>query len=97
MERLVLDKKSPSELSKPTMAIKYGFYITLFYYFASDPHHILLGSFLSADVARMMATHYLIIHGVATLFMGPFVPFPISAVESLASILLGGKGKEKAK
>jgi hypothetical protein len=89
VENVMTGRQTVTELCKPTTVIKLGFYCSIFYLLTTDLHHHLAyfdTPLLTKELAALLMTYYLVVVGIAPLFMGPFSPFPISlAVPSLGS------------
>jgi len=77
----------PSDLSKLTPGAKVSFYVAAFYYFSTDPRHLLFGQFLSHETAMFYLITYMSVYGLTTIFYDDHVPVPFNILEWVVGLL----------
>jgi len=97
--KITTDPNSPSELSKPTWALRSAFWASVIFYVMTDSKKLILEAPLaSIDAAKLIITCYLILHAWTTVVIDePFVPFPIRIIESVFFFITRIPGAEDEK
>lgn len=93
VERVMLGDNGSTEFTKPTiLGLKMGVYLSLFYYFSTDPYGVFFSApWLSKEVATLIMMYYLIATGLTVVLLGPIAPFPVNLLERiLPSHLIAG-------